>query len=419
MTTMAKCPKCGGTGRLDPDEGCDHCPGTGFLPGTDDQAWDKPVLPPKFGSFTGNGRRTHRKSDRHDGGDVRRGDGVERDVVAIAIDANRHRIVPGGTFILDTPEHPQPIWGDGDASLWAPDEPILWCGPEGVGKTTSAQQVALHRAGIRVGPFLGYPVQVDAKKVLYVAADRPAQAQRSFRRMVGEEQRELLDERIVIWRGPLPFDLVKTPKALLVLAQDLGAGTVFIDSLKDLAPDLSAEATGSAINAAHQNLVAEGVQVFSLHHQRKAQAGGGKPRHLADVYGSRWITGGAGSVFMIWGEAGDLVVELDHLKQPDAPVGPYKLFHDHLGGRTTIPDRVDAYTLLNGATNGVTVAEVAVAVYGTTSPNRNQIEKARRGLESLVRAGKAHKSEGTRGGAGGGDHSRYHPVSTRRQGGQP
>jgi hypothetical protein len=38
-----------------------------------------------------------------------------------------------------------------------------------------------------------------------------------------------------------------------------------------------------------QSLVAESIEVAVNHHQRKSQAGGGKPRNLEDVYGSTWL----------------------------------------------------------------------------------------------------------------------------------
>jgi RecA-family ATPase len=60
-------------------------------------------------------------------------------------------------------------------------EPFILCGPDGVGKTTIAQQLVLHLVGAIDGPFLGLSVQ-SAGRVLYLACDRPPQALRSFRR---------------------------------------------------------------------------------------------------------------------------------------------------------------------------------------------------------------------------------------------
>ena len=118
-----------------------------------------------------------------------------------------------------------------------------------------------------------------------------------------------------------------------------------------------------------------------------------KPTSLADVYGSTWITAGAGSVILLWGGAGDLVVELTHLKPPGEAVGPFELLHDHDRGVTTRrADRPDVRTVLQGATSGgVTAADVAQAVYGGSSAP--QIEKAPRKLEKLVTEEKAARIE--------------------------
>ena len=44
--------------------------------------------------------------------------------------------------------------------------------------------------------LLGYPIKPGARRTLYLAMDRPQQAARSFRRMVGEGWRSELDDRL-------------------------------------------------------------------------------------------------------------------------------------------------------------------------------------------------------------------------------
>ena len=88
---------------------------------------------------------------------------------------------------------------------------------------------------------------------------------------------------------------------------------------------------GGNVNRAVQYVVVEGIEVVGLHHQRKGQ-GGAKPNGLEDVYGSTWLTAGMGSVVLLWGAAGDPNVELRHLKQPVAEVGPLRIEHDQLTG---------------------------------------------------------------------------------------
>jgi replicative DNA helicase len=182
------------------------------------------------------------------------------------------------------------------------------------------------------------------------------------------------------------------PERFAPFVADLGAGTVVIDSLKDVALDLSKDETGARLNAAFQLALAEGIEVSGIHHQRKASAGNPKPRSLSDVYGSVWITSGAGSVLLVWGEPGDSVVEISHLKQPLEDVGPLKILHDHRTGRSTIHEGVDlvATALLD---NGVTAQSAAQLLYETATPNRNQVERARRRLELLVRSGSLARRE--------------------------
>ena len=329
-------------------------------------------------------------------------------LVDTLIELNERRLLPGSA-VLDTPEVVQSIWGQGHQSLWAAGEPLLICGPDGVGKTTLAQQLALAISGIGERVLLGLPVTSEEKRVLYLACDRPAQARRSLRRMVQPSDRDLLDEQLVIWSGPLPFDLGREPHGLRALAVRASADAVVIDSLKDVAADLSREETGVGLNAALQEACAEGVDVVALHHQRKAQANAAKPKALADVYGSRWIVAGCGSVLMLWGDAGDPVIELTHLKQPDEPIGPLTIVHDHATGRTTIAEIVDSYSVVLGASGWVTVGEVAQLVYGNT--DRNSREKARRQLERMASEHKIHRQVEGPSGQGGKAQVRYCRLS--------
>jgi DNA-binding NtrC family response regulator len=61
----------------------------------------------------------------------------------------------GGDFILDEPEIIPAIWGQGERVLWAEGEGIMITGHQGVGKTIVAQQVVLHRIGLRAGDSCG------------------------------------------------------------------------------------------------------------------------------------------------------------------------------------------------------------------------------------------------------------------------
>lgn len=296
------------------------------------------------------------------------------------------RHLTGSQFILDAPDQVPAVWGDGNRVLMAHGESLLIVGPAGVGKTTLAQQLTLARHGIGRQDLLGFPVQIDPGAVLYIAADRPSQAARSFARMVTAEDRPALD-RLAIHRGPLPFDLTTSPGALADYAESRGAGTIVIDSLKDVALDLAKDETGSRVNQALQECLVRGVQVIAIHHQRKATGDNRAPRHLSDVYGSTWLTAGAGSVLLLWGEPGGPVVTLHHLKQPADEIGPLELLHDHDRGATTIRDEHDLAAVAHAAPAGLSAPDAARTVYETSQPTKSQIEKARRRLEDLVTSG--------------------------------
>ena len=326
----------------------------------------------------------------------------------IMLELNAGRRLRSGSSLLDTPECVESLWGDGHQSIWAKGESFLLCGPDGVGKTTLVQQLVLMFAGIGESNLLGFSAH-SQRRTLYLACDRPSQARRSFSRMVSESDRSTLDEGLAVWGGPLPFDLASEPEALLALARRAGADVVVVDALKDVAADLSREETGLGLTRAFQICCAEDVEVVGLHHQRKQQAGAGKPNKLADVYGSRWLTAGAGSVVMLWGEAGDPVVEFSHLKPPDEPVAPFQLIHDHVAGSSTAVDHLDAFAVVLRSSHGATAADVAQALYGESG--RNSTMKAKRQLDRLVSEERIHHESGTRGGARGSMPDRYFGLS--------
>ena len=307
----------------------------------------------------------------------------------------RPRYLTGGAFAFDEPATVPSVWGVNQNVAWAEGEGLMLVGPDGVGKTAIQQQLLLARCGLKTD-LLGFDVTPASKPVLYIAADRPRQAARSIRRMVAETDRKILDDRLIVWKGPLPFDLSTAPDELAPFVQDLGAGDIFIDALKDVALDLNKDESGSRINRAFQECIAAGMEICVSHHQRKElQAGKGtpKPTRLADVYGSRWLTAGMGSVILLWGEPGDLVVELSHLKQPAEDIGPFKVRHDHRVGHSTVFHPIDLEQLIADTYGGITVKQAASAIYDAANPSANQIEKARRRLENLCAAGRIYRSE--------------------------
>lgn len=315
----------------------------------------------------------------------------------------RARLVDGWTFMQASHGVPA-VWGEGEAVLWASGEPFLLVGPDGVGKTSLAQQIVRSRIGLGRRTLAGLPVTRTGGRTLYIAADRPSQAARSFHRMCGDDDEEVLRDRLVVHRGPLPFDVAREPLALCEYVESIdGIDTAVIDSLKDIAIGLASDEVGNAVNVALGALVASGVETLALHHQRKQQQNGGAPKGLQDVYGSRWLTAGAGSVALLWGEPGDSIVEFRHLKQPAEPIGPLRLIHDHDRGRTLLHEGSDLEQRLHDAPEGLTVKDAACLIFGTSSPTPNQIESSRRKLNGLIGRNRAERKDD------GGGTARYFP----------
>ena len=246
-------------------------------------------------------------------------------------------------------------------------------------------------------PVLGLPV-VPGRRVLYLAMDRPHQIRRAFR---------LLDQNLVIWKGPPPADLAKHTEILNELAEQADADVVVVDSLKDAAVGLSEDEVGAGWNRAAQGLLATGRNLLVLHH-RKKQAKNARTG-LDDVYGSTWLTSGMGSVVLLDGNPGDPLVEFRHLKFPVSEVGPMKVSHDQASGLMTVAEQVDLVAVAQDE-GSITVKQAALLLFG--SATTNEVEKARRRLDKRVDAGELVKKD--EGGASA-DHPLLPAFGSRRE----
>lgn len=294
--------------------------------------------------------------------------------------------VDGDTFILNQPTGVPAVWGHGEDVAWAEGEPLTICGLPGTGKTTIAGQLLRARLGLGDGNVLGMPVTATSSRVLYLAMDRPRQIARALGRLFTDVDQDVLADRLRFWPGPPPADLALDTDTLAQLAYDHGADTVVVDSIKDAFLGVSEDGPASAYNRARQTAIAAGVEILELHHMRKTGTGGGKPEHLSDVYGSTWITAGAGSVIALNGEPGDPLVELRHLKQPSAVIGPWKVLHDSVTGLSGIFHSTD-FVALARAHGEISAKGAAKALTESDKPTANDVEKARRRLDALVRSG--------------------------------
>jgi len=310
----------------------------------------------------------------------------------------------GAAFVTER-LHIEPVWGLGDDVLIAQGEPTCIVGPQGVGKSTLAQQVVLARLGLNDGSVLEYPVE-EGYHVLYLALDRPPQIARSLARMLdGDDALRTVKEGLRVWRGALPVEPSRHPELFAEWVQDEGdqPDMVVVDSYKDVGGGaLSDEDVAFNINRASQLVCLAGTEWVGLHHHRKATAGNARPQKLDDVYGSTWLTSGCGSVILLWGEPGAARVELRHLKQPMSTVGPLLVDHEHGTGISGAvePDVAVERAVVAAGDRGLTEPTAAITLYG--SGESSDRKRARRVLDRLVNDGVLRFEPGTRGGSGGG-----------------
>lgn len=338
--------------------------------------------------------------------------GIEADIVEPSLPAVATPAAPplgeyldGYEFIFGTPNVTPAWWGTGKDVLAAKGEATMLCGTPGLGKTTLEAQLVRASLGLQTH-VLGQPVEA-APRVLVLAMDRPAQIGRVFKRLFDATDTATVRDRLVVRQGPPPAEIAKNPDELLRICQAAGlrAGDrLFVDSIKDAAIGLSEDTVGAGYNRARQIVLAAGIDVFELHHMvKRASDGTGAPKSLSDVYGSTWLASGAGSVFVLSGDAGDSYVNLAHMKQPMEPFGPVTIAHDHDTGISTVDPGTDILSIVRAAgTAGITVKDVARDMFAAPTPTRNQEASARRALNKLTTNGILVETAGAHGGAAGG-----------------
>lgn len=318
--------------------------------------------------------------------------------------------IDAAEFLFSETDEPPALWGDGDNVLWVEGEVLMICGGMGLGKTTLAGQV-LRAQIVGGGDVLGLPVAPVDGTILYLAMDRPRQIRRSLLRQFDITDSDAL-HKLLIRPGPPIADLAVNTTLLAAMAEAADAQVVYVDSLKDAAIGLSDDKVGAAYNRARQELIASGRQICELHHNRKVVAGN-TPGSIAEVYGSTWLSAGAGSIINLTGDPGDPIINFRHVKQALNEVGPWRLLVDHDAGRMTIDHQVDLLALAAAAgPDGLTVEGAAAALFDGDKPSKAQQQKARRKLDKLVDSGHLTRHEGAHGGGVGRPKTAWFPASS-------
>lgn len=287
------------------------------------------------------------------------------------------------------------LWGQGDDIVWAEGEALMICGPPGLGKSTLAGQLVRAQLGLQPS-VLDLPVAPVDKPILYLAMDRPRQIRRSLRRQFSEDERDHIAGRLLVRPGPPIMDLAIDPTLLTRMAEQAGAGVVYVDSLKDAVVGLSGDEAGAMYNRARQALLASGVNICELHHLRKpsqdSPSGG-----ISSIYGSTWLASGAGSVIILSGEPGDLVVRFRHVKTPANEVGPLHLHLNPEEGAFTVRKCDLMVSARKAGAEGLTAEDAARDLYETKRPTPGEKKKAERQLAKLASKGMLKRMDGIHG----------------------
>ena len=323
------------------------------------------------------------------------------ELIPIGVDPDVAARLRHGGCILDAPRVPVAVWGDDEDIFWAQGQSLIIAGHDGTGKTTLAGNLVRARMGLGGGKVLGLPVRPGKRRILVLMMDRPDQAKSSLKRLFSEEDRELLNEKLIIWEGPPPADLAQNTALLTEMCRAADADTCVVDSLKDAAIPLSDDSVGAGWNRARQGAIVDGVELLELHHPRKPMGGDTKPPELSDLYGSRWIPAGIGSAIVLHGKAGDPYVKLFHRKPIISVLGPWDVLIKEGGEMTLDEAATDILRRISMYLDGVTASDLAMMLYDSDTPC--VFVGARRWFLKFLRVGAVERT----GGGSKGNLARY------------
>lgn len=212
---------------------------------------------------------------------------------------------------------------------------MLLTGPSGVGKTQLSLRFAMSLA---LGhPYLGFSVDAP-HRIMFLSLEMGLADIKYFLSQMAEnlndDEMEVLQENLLIVPvgTSIYLDKEAEQKRLESLINEHRPDGIMYDSLgSTTADELSSETVVKAITD-WDAIVRQKFDVFSwfIHHQRKAQAQNKKPKTLADVYGSQYITARATSVYCFWREMEqlELICLKKRLARMDDPVRIER--HGHL-----------------------------------------------------------------------------------------
>jgi hypothetical protein len=304
-----------------------------------------------------------------------------------------HRPTPGGQWLYAPEPAGDVVWGHETEVLWASGEPLLVGGYPGAGKTTLAGAILAAATGLAPPSLLGFPFQRTFQRVLYLALDRPRQIRRALRRQLRRADVDALDAVLAVedrwvWR------LDKEPTALLAIAEGCGADAVFVDSVKDLVPEVDKPSGAETWLRATAPLLRADIEVMASVHVRKPTKGW-PTLDLNAIYGGAGFGWGAGSVLLLQGPPGGAQPVLEQVKAPAEMVGRVPLHIDQERGLVALADfdSRDVAAVLGAWTEGITASDYAtVAVVG--------LRAAQQRLQEAVRAGLAICEQGAHTAAG-------------------
>lgn len=195
----------------------------------------------------------------------------------------------------------------------------LITGQPGIGKTQFSLQAAAHIALGR--DFLGFAC-AEPRKVMFLSLEMDDVALKDFTRkqatQYSQEDLKLLNEnfRIVPLGQPLYLNYKAQQDLLLEMMLEEGIQGVFIDSLSRAmdGPLQDEVATRNLMGWVDTIRNSHSIFTWFIHHNRKASGDNKKPKFLADIYGSVFITSALTSAFVLWATGTKNEIELSFVK---------------------------------------------------------------------------------------------------------